>query len=99
MKKNIIIAVLSTLIVVFIILIIVGAVSESKNGDKEYKKAYRETFITECMEGEIGYYEFCACAADELIKRNSPEELNTLSNEVVAGNTPTEFFRVLEKCN
>jgi len=103
MKKNIIIAVLSTLVVVFIILLIVGIVSDSQENKIvetfETREMFKEAFMEGCTEGETELIPYCTCAIDKLLKEYTLAELVNIEKKMDNdGDMPLKVLDLILEC-
>ena len=85
MKKNIIIAVLGTIVVIFVILLIIGLTAKDEMVSvpiEDNVNIFKEEFVGGCV-GEGSTYQSCACAYDLLEKDMGQDGIINMSLEYV----------------
>ena len=104
MKKEIIIAVLATVLVVFGILIVIGLVNQKEDIvsvplTEDTLNNFKTGFMNECVKDDSTSYETCNCAYNELLKEYGSEGLIGLSVEYLqTQELPTRAINAVVKC-
>lgn len=99
MKKNIIISVLSTIVVVFIILMIVGLTTKEEVAQPDFKETIKENFMNACVPEGEGLYSFCNCSFEALYEELGSDGLVELENELIRTNElPEGTLEIVAEC-
>ena len=102
MKKNIIIAVLATLVGAFIILMIVGLIANNQDSKIESSKpidSFKEAYMQGCTE-EGASITMCDCSYNQLLKDLGMDGLIDLSADIAKGEEIPEYLlnNMIEQC-
>ncbi len=81
MKKTIAITILSTIVVGFIILLIIGLNMEDENPVTIVDNESRDTFIKSCI-GDTANYPYCACGYDYIINTYGEKGMMRIFNKI-----------------
>lgn len=102
MKKNIIITILATTVVLFVALLIIGLSIEDEPVKQTTNSSSLDTFRNNFMSGcnEDGKnYPYCSCAFYDLMKQNGEDKLLKISMQyAVDGIIPQELIDSANEC-
>lgn len=99
MKKNIIITILTTTVVLFTILVIIGMNMEDvETTSVSFTPTLKNTFISECISDTVNYA-YCSCAFDDLINTYGENEYIRMDNQYKKDQILTdEIINSAKKC-
>ncbi len=106
MKKNIIIAVLATVVAFFMLLLVVGLTTKEEVSNTEIQydavtmETFKDSFMIGCMEDGWIEYKTCECMYNSLLNQLGEEGLIDLSLEVLeTGEIPKAISsKMLNEC-
>ncbi len=95
-KKNVIIAVLSTLVAVFVILMIVGLAMPEEN--QYVGESVQDSFVNACAE-EDGDYAGCLCMYDTIIENYGMEGFYEMADHLEeTGELNDQGWKAIQAC-
>lgn len=102
MKKETIIAVLTTVVVIFVILMIVGISSKDKTtsvAPTAVTQEFRGNFIEGCSEdGDVTYTQ-CACMYDKMLEDKGIDGIADITaNYMKTGTIPNDILELVMPC-
>jgi hypothetical protein len=97
MKKNIIITILATSVILFTILAIIGMNMEDKTTTAIVDNAGRDTFIKSCISDNANYA-YCACGYDYLEREYGFDGMIKIFEKITDTNMPDEVMETYNYC-
>jgi len=94
MKKNIIIAILGTIVVGFLVLLTIGLSAKKE----PVVDSFKNEVIAGCLDGGEVSYEYCECGYNYLNENYTKSEILELGLEVQKGNLPQPFYDAAVPC-
>lgn len=102
MKKETIIAVLLTIIGVFLLLVIIGLTSKEETQvmtPVEVSSTFKDSFVSGCAEGSDTTYTQCACMYDTIVKNIGTDGMADMSaNYLKTGKIPNNILIMVTPC-